>query len=129
MRQTSSFRLLLSAATLALVACAGTPDRPMPEPMPPLAYLQHDDLLTAGLGLDGLRNPTPPPFANPAAPSAEELRRRALWTNWRGIADLAPGGGYGELYGSLAPAPGAGVPRVSTRRRRAAATSRDGAGA
>lgn len=78
----------------------------MPEPMPPLAYLQHDDLLTAGLGLDGLRNPTPPPFANPAAPSAEELRRRALWTNWRGIADLAPGGGYGELYGSLAPAPG-----------------------
>lgn len=106
MRQTSSIRLLLSAATLALVACAGTSDRPMPEPMPPLAYLHHDDLLTAGLGLAGLRSPVPPPFANPAAPSQAELRRRAVWANWRGIADLAPGGGYGELYGSLTPVAG-----------------------
>jgi hypothetical protein len=28
------------------------------------------------------------------------------WGNWRGIADLAPGGGYGELYGSVASVPG-----------------------
>ncbi|MGV8940094.1 MAG: 3-hydroxybutyrate oligomer hydrolase family protein [Lysobacter sp.] len=65
-----------------------------------------DDLLTAGLGLDGLRAMVPPAFANPAAPTGEEVRRRAIWSNWRGIADLAPGGGYGDLYGSLAPAPG-----------------------
>src|SRR5690606_29326308 len=44
--------------------------------------------------------------ADPAHPLAGELRRRALWSNWRGIADLAPGGGYGELYGSLARVPG-----------------------
>ncbi len=65
-----------------------------------------DDLLTAGLGLDGLRTPVPPVFADPVAPTAAELRRRAIWSNWRGIADLAPGGGYGELYGSLAAVPG-----------------------
>ncbi|MQP75722.1 hydrogenase [Stenotrophomonas sp. MYb238] len=65
-----------------------------------------DDLLTAGLGLAGLRSLAPPAFADASAPTVEELRRRALWGSWRGIADLAPGGGYGELFGSLAPAPG-----------------------
>ncbi|WP_238333359.1 D-(-)-3-hydroxybutyrate oligomer hydrolase [Luteimonas marina] len=65
-----------------------------------------DDLLTGGLGLDGLRAMAPPAFADPAQPTAAELRRRALWSNWRGIADLAPGGGYGELFGSLAAVPG-----------------------
>jgi hydroxybutyrate-dimer hydrolase len=65
-----------------------------------------DDLLTAGLGLAGLRNLAPPVFVDAAAPTAIELRRRAIWSNWRGIADLAPGGGYGELYGSTATVPG-----------------------
>ncbi|HUH91300.1 MAG TPA: 3-hydroxybutyrate oligomer hydrolase family protein [Lysobacter sp.] len=65
-----------------------------------------DDLLTAGLGLDGLRAMVPPAFVDSAAPTVEEVRRRAIWSNWRGIADLAPGGGYGDLYGSLAPSPG-----------------------
>jgi hydroxybutyrate-dimer hydrolase len=70
------------------------------------AHAGDDDLLTAGLGEAGLRSATPPVFADPEAPTAEELRRRAVWTNWRGIADLSPGGGYGEFYGSLAPVPG-----------------------
>ena len=65
-----------------------------------------DDLLTGGLGAAGLRNAVAPAFVDAAAPTPEELRRRALWSNWRGIADLAPGGGYGELYGSLASVPG-----------------------
>lgn len=65
-----------------------------------------DDLLTAGLGLDGLRALAAPAFADPEAPTAAELRRRVIWNNWRGIADLAPGGGFGDLYGSLAPVPG-----------------------
>ncbi len=65
-----------------------------------------DDLLTAGLGLAGLRSMAPPALANPLQPSAEELRRRALWSSWRGIADLAPGGGYGELFGDLGAIPG-----------------------
>ena len=65
-----------------------------------------DDLLTAGLGLDGLRAMAAPAFADPEHPTAAELRRRAIWSNWRGIADLVPGGGYGELYGSVANVPG-----------------------
>lgn len=65
-----------------------------------------DDLLTGGLGLSGLRAMVPPAFADAEHPAPAELRRRALWSNWRGIADLAPGGGYGDLYGSTAAVPG-----------------------
>jgi hydroxybutyrate-dimer hydrolase len=65
-----------------------------------------DDLLTAGLGLAGLRSPVPPAMAAPDAPTAAELRRRAIWSNWRGIADLAPGGGLGEFHGRFEPVPG-----------------------
>lgn len=65
-----------------------------------------DDLLSAGLGLDGLRVMTPPVFANPEAPTPAELRRRALWSNWRGIADLTPAGGFGSVYGELPAVPG-----------------------
>ena len=65
-----------------------------------------DDLLTAGLGLDGLRAMTPPALADADHPTASELRRRAIWHNWRGIADLVPGGGYGELFGSTTSVPG-----------------------
>ncbi len=69
-------------------------------------HRDRDDLLTAGLGLDGLRAARPPAFADAARPTATELRRRALWSSWRGIADLAPGGGYGERYGSATRVPG-----------------------
>src|SRR6478609_5833840 len=69
-------------------------------------HSRDDDLLTAGLGASGLRSPVPPPFADANHPTGPELRRRAIWTSWRGIADLAPGGGYGGLYGYLQPIPG-----------------------
>lgn len=69
-------------------------------------HAQPDDLLTAGLGEAGLRSPLPPAFVDPNNPTAAELRRRAIWSNWRGIADLAPGGGYGEFYGSFQAVPG-----------------------
>lgn len=69
-------------------------------------HRDQDDLLTGGLGLAGLQSLQPPGFSDAAHPAPLELRRRALWSNWRGIADLAPGGGYGTLYGSLAPVPG-----------------------
>lgn len=75
-------------------------------PATSLTSQHHEDLLSGGLGLDGLRNPVAPAFASPDMPTAEELRRRALWSNWRGIADLAPGGGYADLYGSLVAVPG-----------------------
>lgn len=66
----------------------------------------NDDLLTAGLGIDALRLATAPAFVSPARPTAGEARRRAIWSSWRGIADLTPGGGFGDVYGSLQPAPG-----------------------
>ena len=69
-------------------------------------HRDNDDLLTAGLGRDGLRAMIAPAFADPERPTAAELRRRALWSNWRGIADLTPGGGYGDVYGSTANVPG-----------------------
>lgn len=59
-----------------------------------------DDLLSAGLGLAGLRG-SAPAFANPEQPTSAELRRRAIYSSWRGIADLGPLGGYGEIYGAV----------------------------
>ncbi len=57
-----------------------------------------DDLLTAGLGKTGLAGAAPT-YANPAAPTAAELRRAAIWSNYRAIVDVAANGGYGTLYG------------------------------
>lgn len=77
--------------------------------MEPQRVTEHragDDLLTAGLGIDGLRAMLPPGFADAAKPTPAELRRRSIWNNWRGIADLSPGGGYGQVYGSVATVPG-----------------------
>ncbi|WP_269791311.1 3-hydroxybutyrate oligomer hydrolase family protein [Stenotrophomonas sp. Iso1] len=66
----------------------------------------NDDLLTAGLGLEGLRSTKGPAFTNPALPTAAEARQRAIWSSWRGIADLTPGGGFGDNYGTVQSSPG-----------------------
>ncbi|MHB8913322.1 MAG: 3-hydroxybutyrate oligomer hydrolase family protein, partial [Lysobacter sp.] len=102
-----------TACTLfTLAACTTASPRADQESSPmfnALRVTEHrgsDDLLTAGLGRDGLRALAAPAFADPEHPTRAELRRRALWSNWRGIADLAPGGGYGELYGSTTNVPG-----------------------
>lgn len=58
-----------------------------------------DDLLTAGLGRTGLAAATAPAFAAPATPTAAELRRLAIWNNYRALADMTANGGYGRLYG------------------------------
>ncbi|MCB1883755.1 MAG: D-(-)-3-hydroxybutyrate oligomer hydrolase [Geminicoccaceae bacterium] len=57
-----------------------------------------DDLLTAGLGAAGLAGPAPA-FADPLNPTAAELRRLAIYSNYRALVDMTPGGGYGRLYG------------------------------
>jgi hydroxybutyrate-dimer hydrolase len=57
------------------------------------------DLLTGGIGRTGLGAPAAPAYANPAAPTAAELRRNALYSNYRGILDPSVKGGYGSLYG------------------------------
>ncbi|MBK8509536.1 MAG: hypothetical protein IPL51_13090 [Candidatus Competibacteraceae bacterium] len=56
-----------------------------------------DDLFTAGLGWDGLQAAYPIPPA--PDPSAAELRRRAIHTNYRAVLDITTAGSYGRLYG------------------------------
>jgi len=58
-----------------------------------------DDLLTAGMGKSGLGGATPPAIAVATAPTAAELRRLAIFNNYRALVDVAPAGGYGTLYG------------------------------
>ncbi|MDQ3056476.1 MAG: D-(-)-3-hydroxybutyrate oligomer hydrolase [Pseudomonadota bacterium] len=106
------YALAACAVAAVLTACAGHAPRGMTGSSTMFTtqriseHRGNDDLLTGGLGLDGLRAIAPPAFADPEHPTAAELRRRALWANWRGIADLAPGGGYGTLYGSTVAVPG-----------------------
>ncbi|KGI77418.1 hydrogenase [Oleiagrimonas soli] len=74
----------------------------------PVRVTEHrgsDDLLSAGLGLKGLAG-APTPFADADAPTPEALRRRAIQTSWKGIADLGPLGGYGRAYGGVPDVPG-----------------------
>lgn len=65
-----------------------------------------DDLLTGGLGKTGLAAAAPA-FTNPAAPTVAELRRNAIYTNYRALVDFTAAGGYGVLYGPNIDASGA----------------------
>jgi hydroxybutyrate-dimer hydrolase len=58
-----------------------------------------DDLLTGGLGKTGIGNVVAPGFVDAANPTAAELRRRAIYTNFRAVLDPTAAGGYGTLYG------------------------------
>jgi hydroxybutyrate-dimer hydrolase len=58
-----------------------------------------DDLLTGGLGRTGLASATPPAVANATAPTAAELRKLAIYNNYRALVDVVGRGGYGTLYG------------------------------
>jgi hydroxybutyrate-dimer hydrolase len=62
-----------------------------------------DDLLTAGLGQAGLASPVPPMVTDPG--SAAQLRRLAIYNNYRALVDTTPGGGYGEFFGPAVDAP------------------------
>ncbi|HSI59565.1 MAG TPA: 3-hydroxybutyrate oligomer hydrolase family protein [Ideonella sp.] len=57
-----------------------------------------DDLLTAGLGKTGLMGAAPV-FAVPTAPTPAELRRNAIYVNYRALVDYTALGGMGVLYG------------------------------
>jgi hydroxybutyrate-dimer hydrolase len=58
-----------------------------------------DDLLTAGFGRTGLAAAAPPGLVLSSPPTAAELRRLAIHTNYRAIVDTTANGGYGTLYG------------------------------
>jgi len=60
------------------------------------------DLLTGGLGKSGLVSTaaaTLTAFSDPANPTADEMRRNAIQSNYRGLVDNTANGGYGVLYG------------------------------
>ncbi|TFW27205.1 3-hydroxybutyrate oligomer hydrolase family protein [Duganella callida] len=57
-----------------------------------------DDLLTAGLGKTGLAGAAPA-YADPVNPTAAELRRNAIYANYRAVLDISANSGYGSLYG------------------------------
>ena len=56
-----------------------------------------DDLLTAGLGKTGLAGAVAP--ATSATPTAAELRKLAIYNNYRALLDMTTNGGYGVFYG------------------------------
>ena len=57
-----------------------------------------DDLLTAGLGKNGVQGAAPG-FVDGNNPTAAELRKRAIYNNYRALVDFTTNGGYGSLYG------------------------------
>ncbi|WP_348983163.1 D-(-)-3-hydroxybutyrate oligomer hydrolase [Herbaspirillum sp. ST 5-3] len=67
-----------------------------------------DDLLTAGLGTSGLQGAAPA-FANASSPTASELRKSAIYNNYRALVDVNANGGYGTLFG-----PNVGTDGVAT---------------
>ena len=101
----------LAATSLLVAACggggSGDPDVAVPNVKPDFIKGgiisttydgNSDDLLTAGLGKSGLAGAAPT-AANPAAPTAAELRKIAIYNNYRALVDIAAAGGYGTLYG------------------------------
>lgn len=74
-----------------------------------------DDLLTAGLGLAGLRGPAPG-YRDPLAPTPRELRRRAIYLAYRSLVDVSDAGGFGRFYGALGDARIPGVEYLAALR-------------
>ena len=104
----------LLLAPVLLTACGGSDSAPEPVAAPVVNVLPSfvagsvaqmsydgatDDLLTAGLGKTGLLAAAAPAFANPVAPTAAEVRRNAIFTNYRALIDYTALGGFGRLYG------------------------------
>jgi hydroxybutyrate-dimer hydrolase len=112
---------VLSAAALTLGGCGGDSDSAAPQNIAPAgitplgvvvypattpasgaalgATVATQDLLTGGLGKSGIGAAAAPAYANPLVPTALELRRNAIYSNYRALIDFAPAGGYGTLYG------------------------------
>lgn len=104
----------VAAAAAALLALAGTGARAHDDDrddrrghhadwrLRELATVRYDgvadDLLTAGVGKTGLQSTSPAPTVS-SPPTAAELRRLAIVTNYRAIVDTTVNGGFGSLYG------------------------------
>jgi hydroxybutyrate-dimer hydrolase len=113
----ASIRLAVAAmAALALAGCSDDDGPNDPENIRPdfvkgaIVSATYDgttdDLLTAGLGKSGLAGAAPT-FANATSPTVAELRRLAIYNNYRALVNVAANGGYGTLYGPNVDAAGA----------------------
>ncbi|TXC88777.1 D-(-)-3-hydroxybutyrate oligomer hydrolase [Paraburkholderia azotifigens] len=103
--------LCFATTSILLAACGHGDDHPDPTTNALPSFIvsgsvsttsydgNSDDLLTAGLGKTGLGSATAPVFANAASPSAAELRRLAIWSNYRALVDMSANGGYGRFWG------------------------------
>jgi len=58
-----------------------------------------NDLLTAGLGKTGLQSAVSPTINDALNPTAAELRRLAIYNNYRALVDITTNGGFGVLFG------------------------------
>ena len=116
----------IAAAVMAVSGCGGSDSsfenkNSKPASLGAVSTVNYDgssdDLLTAGLGKTGLGSAAPV-AANPLNPTAAELRRIAIFNNYRAILDISAAGGYGTLYGPNVDAKGV----VSTSEGRIAGT-------
>jgi len=103
---------LLAAATTLLAGCDGSVEvNTKPAFVGVVSQASYDgisdDLLTAGLGKTGLQSATQPAVVDPLQPTSAEIRRLAIYNNYRALVDIAPAGGYGTLYGPNVTAAGA----------------------
>ena len=96
----------LAGASAVLAGCANNDGLGSPVVKPSFAgtvtvttHDSNDDLLTAGLGRAGLASSTAPTYADTTRPTAAELRRAAIYNNYRALVDMTGAGGYGVLYG------------------------------
>ena len=98
----------IAAAVLVLGGCGGGSGEAAENKNIKPAYLgavasasydgASDDLLTAGLGKTGLGGAAPV-AADPLNPTPAELRKIAIFNNYRALLDISAAGGYGSLYG------------------------------
>jgi len=98
----SVLKYISAGFCLLLLSCSNNSNQiwPQKEPVAVLKTIYYDgiedDLLTAGLGLDGLRA-TPPII--PQQPTAAALRQASYYHQFKALNDLSEAGGFGTLYG------------------------------
>ncbi len=106
------YLVFILVVALSLSACQPEPESVDVEPAASdpatwriSEYRDDDDLITAGLGIDGLMAGAPS-AADPDQPTADELRRLAIHNAWNSLSAMSPAGGFGGLLVDLDNVPG-----------------------
>ena len=115
------FKIFTAAQlAVALLACAPHARADPPPFLGPVSKQHYDglrdDLLTAGMGASGLAGLQAPAYTDPRKPTAAELRRNAIFNNYRAIVDTNRLSGFGSLYGpnvGIDGVPGTGEGKVA----------------